>query len=274
MYDASNSVESTQETSQSLMVKSSAADLGEYIAGIVFNAENADDIPTYYFYSDPQYKDAYRHLKQADNVSCSWTTYVCGMGAVTNGVANLKGLSISYPITQSQVSAVKSYCEQRGKVIGQSANHVLTLYECSWYDWNMNGELCNGALNVKERIDNNTFVSYAKTDPGSRFRAIKYMLKHLANNHAPMLVVSSMQNSKKEWIGHYYLVWEIDWKQGGSGSRVLYSDVNKGTSNQTLDQYFEARKEEKWLDLTTFLNLMVNTANNYNIMAFEPKYRY
>ena len=216
-----------------------ATDNSKSINSWVMNASTANDIPTQMFGVDYKYKMSYQHLKQRSGTiygECSWTSYVIAMSCIIKGNCNY----CSYPVSYAKVDEVKNRCSNQ---FGGLANGSLITSVC-WHANTYDYSKITGTTVVKS--------------PSYRFDAIKYMLDHIANYHAPFLVISSMNG-----IGHYRIVFSIDWKRGGTGSTVYYMDcyyADQGSFYANL----------KSMDLTIFLNSMLGACSNYNILLLKP----
>lgn len=209
----------------------------------ILNATSANQIPSQMFTTYTRYKNSYQHMKQRPmSVSgygeCSWTSYVIAAACIIKGNCS----PCSYPVSNAKVADVKATCVQHA-----------------------NGSIPNGALITNLKWYCNTYDSQrlictteAKTT-SERFIAIKLMLSHLNTYHTPFLVISTSGG-----YGHYLIVHAINWKVGGTGSTIYYTDCTNIASNTTYISNI------KTMNFTTFLNNMVDVPNKYNMLFFQP----
>ncbi|PJA48346.1 MAG: hypothetical protein CO170_03000 [candidate division SR1 bacterium CG_4_9_14_3_um_filter_40_9] len=203
----------------------------------ILHASNANQIPSKFFRVKSKYKNSYVHKHQPDNTSCSWTNYVLCTGAIANANGN------SYPVTNNQIYLVKSRCNNSIS-ISALANYA------GYYD--------------------NSIISYSLKcsydDSNGRFEMVKYMLSHINTHHTPFVALALDAQSGK---GHYLTVWSINWKVGGTGSTVYYTNslTYPPSSNPDFDDVV------KHVSLTTFLNWMRDNpqAEKYNCLFLWSK---
>lgn len=198
----------------------------------ILNATNASQIPSQFFQVSSIYKNSYIHLQQYAG-ECSWTSYVLCTGAIARANGN------SYSATHTKVTAVKTACNNSA-YIGDIASYAAN------YDYN----LVNKSLK-------------ATPESTGRFDMIKYMLAHINTYHTPFIALALDQSSG---IGHYLTVWSIDWKCGGTGSTVYYTNTllsAQSTFNGNLNS----------TSLTTFLDWMRDnpSASYYNCLFLWNK---
>lgn len=77
---------------------------GDAMYNLISNAVSVWSIPNYAFRCYDNYKWGYRHVRQPDGYSCSWTSYVI----CTGNIAAVCGRT--YPVTVNQVYVVKNGC--------------------------------------------------------------------------------------------------------------------------------------------------------------------
>lgn len=187
----------------------------------IMSATNANQIASRFFSSASIYEDAYIHITQYDG-ECSWTSYVLCASAIANGNAN----ACVYPATHDQITSVKTWC-------GDSYIDQLQAYASQ----NDNAYFSDPSLFKEE-----------KTSAG-RFTMVKNMLYHLYVYQKPFIAIITSNS-----IGHYVVVWDIDWKCGGSQSLIYYTDP--------LDDPTAFSSQLKSMSLTSFLNKM-GPSNSY-----------
>lgn len=209
----------------------------------ILNASNASQIPTTYFRVDSKYKASYQHMKQeydANYGKCSWTSYVIAMSCIVK--ANCNGCS--YPVSYDKVNTVRSIC-MGGNSPAYGAQITRLKWYCNTYDYH------KASCTLESKTT------------AQRFTAVKLMLNHLYTYNSPFLVIGSCPTSSG-YVGHYLIVHGIYWKSGGTGSRIYYTDCNSMGVNSS---YYNNLKS---MDFTTFLNLMVEAPNNYNMLFLRP----
>lgn len=195
----------------------------------ILNASSANNIPSKFFKVASKYKYSYQHLKQPTSNSCSWTNYVMCTGAIANVNGNY------YPVNNNQVYLVRNRCNYSAS-IGALKNYARD------YDYN--------------KTDYE--LKYTDKSSSGRFQMIKYMLAHINDHHTPFIALAMDQSSG---VGHYLTVWSINWKQGGTGSTIYYTNSLCYPSSS-----FDGNL--KSVSFTTFLNWMQSnpSANKYNCL--------
>ena len=167
------------------------------------------------------YKDAYIHLHQYDK-ECSWTSYVLCAAAIANGDFN----GCIYPATHDQITSVKTWCE---------------------------GPYIDYLRDYAEQKDNEyfsqPFLSKEEDNSAGRFVMVKNMLSHLYVYQKPFIAIITSNN-----VGHYVVVWDINWKCGGSQS-VIYC-------TEPFDDPTTFSSQLQSMSLTSFLDKM-GPSNEY-----------
>ena len=209
----------------------------------ILNASNANQIPSQFFKVGSLYKLNFNFITQPDPYSCSWTSYVTAIGAIA------RGNGYSYSSSSSKIYSVKSQCMGLASQDQDNAGLITTLQNCA-------------------NIYDSKYV-YARfvhkyNNSSDRFNAVKEMLNHINTYHTPFLVVSTFYKSNGTKVGHYLVVLSIDWKQGGTGSTVYYTDCGYASNGWNLDNNLSS------MNFTTFLDRMVDAPINYNILFFQP----
>jgi len=209
----------------------------------ILNASNASQIPSQMFTTYSYYKSSYQHLKQEYDPGygkCSWTSYVIAAACIIKGNCS----PCSYPVSYAKVNAVRAAC------IGNSTPaYGAQITRLRWYCQNY--DYLRLACTLESKY------------PSQRFTAVKLMLSHLNSYHSPFLVISTMYTSQGA-IGHYLIVHAIDWKVGGTGSSIYYTDCNTIASNSSYTSNLKS------MSFTTFLDLMVAAPSNYNMLFLRP----
>jgi hypothetical protein len=207
-------------------------------ASWILNATSASQIPSQFFKVATMYKNSYIHMGQYSG-ECSWTSYALCAGTIAR--AN----GYSYAATHTKVTAIKNACVSRTNSTSDPYDTPADISVISWY--------CGAN-------DYSIISKQLKATPQStgRFEITKYMLNHIYTYHTPFLALATDPNSG---IGHYLTVWSIDWKVGGTGSTVYYTNTLLPAAS-TFDG------NVKSTSLTTFLNWMYDnpTANYYNCL--------
>jgi hypothetical protein len=197
----------------------------------IMNASSLSSIPSQMFDLDFKYKVSYRHLKQPDGTSCSWTSYVIATGCVANATGKI------YPVSSTKVYEVKNACKY---LSSSSPNGIVTL---SKYATNYD----------------NVRISVSQESCSDVVTAIKKLLNHLYNYKSPCLVTSTYFGS--QIYGHYLIVHAVDWR-GGTGT-VYYTDC--AYYNGVL--YNDNLKQE---EISSFMNRMVTVSRSYNFLFIRP----
>jgi len=187
----------------------------------ILNATSASQISSTFLTSKWAYKNKYVHTTQYSG-ECSWTSYVLCAAAIINGDLGY----YYYPVTHTKITYVKTWC-------GSSYMERLRDY-----------------ANIKDNLYfyNVSLCKESKNSTG-RFNMTKQMLYHLYLYQKPFISIITSSN-----IGHYVVVWDIDWVCGGTGSTVYYTDP--------LDSPTIFMSQVKTMSLTTFLDKM-GPLNNY-----------
>lgn len=183
-------------------------------SGNILNATSSSQIPSQFFKAATKYKNAYVHVQQYSN-ECSWTSYTLAAGAIANG----KGYT--YNVNHTKITYVKNWC---------GSSYIERLYDFATQkdDWFLS----------------NVYLSKEPKTSAGRFTTIKQMLYHIQTYKTPFPAIITHSG-----IGHYVVVWSIDWKCGGTGSTVYYTDPLDPVK-ATFDL------QVKTMDYTTFLNKM------------------
>ncbi len=187
----------------------------------ILNATSATQISSTFFTSKWAYKNKYTHITQYSG-ECSWTSYVICAAAIVNGDLGY----YSYPVTHTKITSVKNWC-------GNTYIERLRDY-----------------ANQKDNAYfGNVYLDKESKNTTGRFAMIKQMLYHLYLYQKPFVVIITNNN-----IGHYVVVWDIDWVCGGTGSTVYYTDP--------LDSPTIFMSQVKTMNYTSFLDKM-GPLNNY-----------
>ncbi|MDD3263171.1 MAG: hypothetical protein PHR61_05030 [Candidatus Absconditabacteria bacterium] len=157
---------------------------------IVNNALSVWSIPTYAFRCYDNYKWAYRHVRQPNGTSCSWTSYVI----CTGNIAAVCGHD--YPVNVDQVYLVKNGCGG-SKLITKLRDYANTT------DRNI----------VKART-----ISLQKSTTES-LSVFKKMMLLMYVNKTPFVTIAMSGN-----YTHYVTIYSIYWKRGIIGSKIYFTD--------------------------------------------------
>lgn len=205
-------------------------------ASWILNATSANQIPSTYFTSHSKYKGIYyKHIHQPDGTSCSWTSYILCASSIVNG----DWQATFYPVTSSKIYAFKNQCN------GNSNIDTLKKY----------------ALKMDDIFFSSIYRLKESKNSTGRFNAIKQMLNHLYTYQKPFIAIITLNG-----IGHYVVVWDINWKVGGTGSIVYYTDPHDNPTGSWSTQ-------KKSMNFTEFLDKMgpLNSYTNY-YGALMPRY--
>ncbi len=209
----------------------------------IMNATSANDIPSQMFSVDYIYKLSYQHKAMNYTSSgfgkCSWTSYVIAAACIIKGNCNW----CSYPVNNTKVDQVMNSCVN----YAGSYENGAAITTIKWYCQNQDYV----KLSCRQKSTSNT--------SSGRFEAIKWMLDHLLAKQSPFLVISTSGGK-----GHYLIVHAINWKKGGTGSTVYYTDCLNIGSNTSYSA------NVKTMDLSSFLNKMVSAPSMYNMLFLWP----
>lgn len=159
-------------------------------SSVILHATTSTQIPSQFFKVDPKYKTAYVHIKQYTN-ECSWTSYTLCAGAIAKGKGN------TYDVDHTKITFVKNWCN------GYSYIERLRDFANQMDNWFLG----------------NVYLSKESKTATGRFTTIKQMLNHINDYKMPFIAIITAGG-----IGHYVVVWSVDWKCGGAGSTVYYTD--------------------------------------------------
>lgn len=163
---------------------------GDLIYNLITNAVSALSIPTYAFRCYDNYKWAYRHVRQPDGSSCSWTSYVI----CTGNMAAVAGRI--YPVDVDQVYEVKDGCGGSKSVIAlrDYANSVDRNYV--------------RARTIGLRKSTSDYLD-----------VFKQMFLLMYVNKSPFVTIAMSGR-----YTHYVTVYSIYWKKGVVGSKIYFTD--------------------------------------------------
>ncbi len=189
-----------------------------YIRDILFRIEVATcygGIPEYVFRCHENYKYSYRHIKQPDNSSCSWTSYVICAGNICSAFGQRY-----YPVTLSQMNVVKRSCNG-SSLITSLANYAIT------------------RDGLRARV-----VSLPKYTT-SYLSVIKEMMNILEIDRIPFLAIT-----KSGTRAHYVIVYSIHWNGDLPGSKIYFTDpldkdngsFEKNVKSMDLDEFLYRMK--------------------------------
>jgi len=189
-------------------------------------ASQPKHIPIYQFRCYENYKWTYKHVKQPDGTSCSWTSYAICTGNVVNA------FGAYYPVNINQVYKVRDGCGW-GKYIG---------------------DLCYYANSIDRKYVRARVVSFEKKYI-SDFEVIKQMMLLLYVNKTPFVAIA-----KSGSYTHYVVVYGIHWGSNSLKSIIYFTDpldYNYGSFNsnvRSMDLYEFVRL------------MRTNSNNNFNFL--------
>ena len=165
------------------------------------------------YYVSSTYKNAYKHIKQPDGTSCSWTAYTLAAAAIARGNSESYPSGLSNPTPTDYVNKLW---------------HVRTI---------LNGSKRIDSLAVyANTTDHPTYNSISATPWGhSDFDTATFKLlgeRKLYGNDKPCLFVSTTSTG----LGHYVIIWDIEWGGTAANSTVYVTDPNSG-SKTTFSSY-------------------------------------
>lgn len=163
---------------------------GDAMYNTIINAVSVSSIPTYAFRCYDNYKWGYRHVKQPDGTSCSWTSYVI----CTGNIAAVSGKS--YPVTVDQVYQVKTGC---------GGSKLIT-------------KLRDYANSTDRSIVKARSIGLQKSTT-NYLPVLKEMMLLLYVNRTPFVTIAISGS-----YTHYVTVYSIYWKKGLLGSKIYFTD--------------------------------------------------
>lgn len=204
---------------------------GDFMYNCINNAVSVLSIPTYSFRCYDNYKWAYRHLKQPNSTSCSWTSYVI----CTGNIAAVCGRD--YPVTKDQVYEVKDGCN------GSKTVTALRDY----------------ANDVDRRFVRAKAIGLRKRTSDC-LDVFKQMMLLLYVNKTPFVTIA-----KSGKYTHYVTVYAIHWKKGLVGSKIYFTDSldkDRGSFNKNV------RYMDLW---DFFCAMRDNSNSYYNFLELRPR---
>lgn len=162
----------------------------DWMLNIIQNANSPFSIPTYAFRCYDNYKWAYRHVRQPDGRSCSWTSYVICTGDIAAACGR------DYSVDVSQVYNVKELCG------GSSSITALRNYANST-DYSI----------IRARNIGLIKSSHNYLD------VFKQMMVLLYVNRTPFITIAMSGR-----YTHYLTIYSVYWKQGIVGSKIYFTD--------------------------------------------------
>lgn len=153
------------------------------------------------YYVSSAYKNAYQHYQQPTSQSCSWTSYVLAVASIVRG----KG-DYSYPYNGSYLNKIDH--------VRTTCNNSKLISKLAWYCQNYD----NPTYNISR------WLRTSSTYNG----ALDIILDHRAYNDTPFLYIGSVGS-----IGHYLIIWDVDWTGNTTTSTVWYTDVNQNIVNNS-----------------------------------------
>jgi len=235
--------ETTENSSTLLDEKTSPGGETKGLSSTILNASNANQIPSQMFAVNPIYKAAYIHMGQPDGSSCSWTSYMLAVGSIARGNGS------SYECSSDKVYRIKSKCLE---INSNNSKLITTLRSFG---------------NMYDKTYITAIYEYGEKNSVGRFTAIKKMLAYIYAYHTPFLVIGTHYYTNGSKGAHYLVVHSIDWKVGGTGSTIYYTDCAFGCVNNNCSLQSNLRS----MSLTTFLDRMIESSNLYNMLFFIPK---
>ncbi len=185
-----------------------------------------------------QYKTAYVHKKQG-STGCGPLNYVLCVRAIARG--NNSNSTYASDITAKYNHVV----EKKGTAA--SANALLSYF--NQYDANTTG-----------------LSAYTVSEPHSnagKDAIVEDMLYHFADNHTPFVFLGAMMGNSGNWIGHYYIVWNITWTKNFNTSLIYVTDTTDNEQSSFDNQI-------KSYTLSQFLSNAMNNpqSNNFWLLCF------
>lgn len=205
--------------------------VGDYMYNTVNNSISALSIPNYAFRCYDNYKWVYRHVKQPDGSSCSWSSYVICAGNIA-AVFNK-----NYPVTIDQIYTVKEGCGN-SKVITSLRNYANST--------------------DKEFVRAKTIA--LKKSTSNYLDVLKEMMLLLYVNKTPFVTIAMSGK-----YTHYVTVYSIYWKIGVVGSKIYFTDSldpNRGSFDKNV------KCMDLW---DFYCQMRDNSNSYYNFLELLPR---
>lgn len=187
--------------------------------------------------AESKYKTAYRHLRQQQS-ECSWTNYVLAAEAIVDA-----NYGRNYFVTASGSVAKKiEHC--KGECRGSTHINTINDYSQTW---------------DSQKYGFTTKV--ATTGKTNHTGAIKRMLAHLSEEKTPLIYITSENN-----IGHYIIIWSIDWRGSIENSTVWYTNTLEGSRDEMKSTENSSQFDFKPINCGTLMRK--NIMNNHNMLLF------
>ena len=188
---------------------------------------------TYYVAS--KYKNAYKHLRQ-NSSECSWTAYTLAAAAVVRGNNKNYPSNLVSPSATDYRNKINHVRDESGSARIDSLASYANRYDKPNY-----------SINVR-------IQSYDTFDKA----VFGFLGERKRGNQKPCIFIGSSNG-----IGHYFVLWDIDWNGTAATSYVNVTDPLDGSTN-SLSSYDDRRT---YTNLQTLLNS--NIANKYNFLYFD-----
>lgn len=198
---------------------------------IIKNAVSCFSIPSYNFRCYDNYKWAYRHVRQPDKYSCSWSSYVICTGNIA-AVCDKK-----YPVSEDQVYDVKDGCRESQNIT----------------------DIRDYANDVDRRIVKAKSISLKKSKT-DYLDVFKEMMLLLYINRTPFITISMSGK-----YTHYVTVYSVYWKKGIVGSKIYFTDTldpDRGSFDKNV-KYMDL-----W---DFFCAMEKNSNKCYNFLELRPR---
>ncbi|MDR3124702.1 MAG: hypothetical protein LBU10_02325 [Endomicrobium sp.] len=220
----------------------------EDVVSVPTPAEKAIDVPsedvstrattTEYCYVAAIYKNAYKHLKQLSG-ECSWTSYTLTAAAVARGNGSNYPNNIANPVEanyRSKITHVRTMCVDTSYI-----------WKLEWYGQNVDHPAYS------------TISPYLVVREANEFdNAVYAFLAERRINQKPCIFLGS-----KGGIGHFYILWDLEWNGTAASSVVYYTDPDSGST--TSFSSYNDRKN--YMSLSSMLSTKLS-GNKYNFLFF------
>ena len=187
------------------------------------------------YYVALKYKNAYKHLAQY-NSECSWTAYTLAAAAVARGNNKNYASNLVSPSATDYRNKINHVRDESGSARVDSLASYANRYDKPNY-----------SINVR-------IQSYDTFDKA----VFGFLGERKRGNQKPCIFIGSDNG-----IGHYFVLWDIEWNGTAANSSVYVTDPFKG-STSSLSSYDERKKST---NLQKILNS--NVAKKYNFLYFD-----
>lgn len=192
------------------------------------------------YYVKQIYKTAYKHLHQASG-ECSWTNYTLASAAIARGNGKNYPYQLSNPTVSDYKRKIKDVKDECG------GSKLITKIESYSYTWDKPTYSINARVESKSTFDEAVYLFLGERKRG---------------NQAPCIFIGGAGG-----IGHYLILWDVEWNDTADNSYVYITDTLDGDENNFWT--FEQVKRRKKLSDVIRTKDSVPSLSYYNFMFFD-----